>query len=120
MLCKIVRKGNMSIFPSNTNCLLSGVHSIEESYSIPIGAELPCRDSTNEDMLDILQSYHEAIEIHCQKHGESLYSDSLLKKQILYWCLHVVREEGVRFPNVSRSDTGASGRDELVLCLTRD
>ena len=91
---------------------------MEESYSMPIRAELPCRDPTNEDVLDILQSYHEAIEIHCQKHSDSLYGDSTLREGVLYWCLHVVRQEGVRFPNVSRSDTGAGGSDELVLCLT--
>lgn len=119
MLSTIVGIRIRSIIGLGTDALLLGVRSIEEGYCMKIGGELPCRDSTNEDMLDVLQSYHEAIEIHCQKHSDSLYSDPLLRKQVLYWCLHV-REEGVRFPNVSRSGTGASGRDELVLCLTGD
>ena len=119
-LSEHVRKGIRSIIGLRTNAVLLGLHSMEEYYGVPFEGELPCRDSTNEDMLDVLQSYHEAVEIHCQKHSDSLYSDPLLRKQVLHWCLHVVREEGVRFPNVSRSDAAARGRDELVLCLTGD
>ena len=85
-----------------------------------IRGEIPSRDSPNEDMLDILQSYHEAIEIHSQKHSDSLYNNPSIIKQMLHWSLHVVKKEGVRFPNVSRSDAGANGRDELVICLTGD
>lgn len=120
MLSEIVRKGIMAILGARTNILPLGVHSLEESYSMLIGAELPGRDSTNEDMFAVLQSYDEATEIHRQKHSDSLFNDPLLRIRVLYWCLQVVRGEGVRFPNVSRSDAGASGRDELVLCLTSD
>ena len=119
-LFKNVREGIRRIIGLGTNALLLGFGSMKESYGVPIKSEFPCLDSTNEDMFDVLQSYHEAIDIHCQKHSDSLYSDPLLKKQVLYWCLHVVRQEGVRFPNVSRSSAGASGRDELVLSLTGD
>ena len=86
------------------------------SQQVP-GRDFAIENAKDQELFATAVSYHKIIKTHCQKHESSLYANSSLRVDPLFWCLNVVREEAVRFPNVTSKDVNRYGRDELVLCL---
>ena len=83
------------------------------------------------DEAEVARSYLEAIRVAGEKHPKSLYRGdgaagaASVSVAMLEWCLHVVREEGVRCPaREGKAAAGATGDedddDEYVLFLDRD
>ena len=52
-----------------------------------------------DDIAVIAASYLEAVRLTVEKHPGSLYNSPAITKALLVWCLRIIREEGVRFPN---------------------
>ena len=72
-------------------------------------------NSTDEDDVQLAESFLSLIDAAVQKNPRSLYSSGACTLSRLLWCLHIVREESIMCPSFE----GRSGdeHDELVLFL---
>ena len=69
------------------------------------------------EKLELVESYLHAVRLSLQKHPLLLYGDPLVTRELLFWCLTVVRAEGVVLPG--RNGDAALDENGFVLFLER-
>ena len=76
----------------------------------PVRTGLACEDAAE------AKSYLKAIQTVVAKHPNSVYNDTMVTVSYLDWCMHIVRMEGVWFPNL-RESTHEKNDDEWVMFM---
>lgn len=97
--------------PSKVVQWLGFLHNVYQDHSVTEHVTVP----TDEDDVQLAESFLDVIKAAAQKNPRSLYSSGACTLSRLLWCLHIVREESIMCPSFE----GKSGdeHDELVLFL---